>query len=313
MPDKSKLRSKLCYRKLYVVFFGLALVCVLISPLNALSAQAVLCGRTVPIELQTPGTDEMGLVGVWSGGRWNANVCGALVVETVSGNGKAQVTYIYGPTGPQSRMPWNALRRIALVSGGELTFVDDQGGHFAFRMQGGVLSAEFTDTRGRSLHAVFNKQQGMENDNGARVANEAPPRLHNPQQASTSQQRTPEPGDGLTITITPNPSPTALIVHGQIHNDTRTWRLIPKIRVAIRDAQENELAAKLVDAPIARLPAYATVPFETSFDVDEQATGVAASFVSDAGGLLPQPLPSPSLPNAGPVDCFIFNAERFCN
>jgi hypothetical protein len=124
---------------------------------RAEAAEALLCGRTVPFDLSAS-PDDRGFVGVWLGGRWNANICGALIVERAAG-GMADVIYVYGPSGPRSRMPWNSLHRTARLAGDELTFRDDQGGTFMFRLMGSLMTARFVDSQGRSLQTTLQKEE----------------------------------------------------------------------------------------------------------------------------------------------------------
>jgi hypothetical protein len=120
------------------------------------AAQAILCGRPVSFDMpEAPG--DHGFVGVWQGGQWNANICGALVVERAAGD-LAEIIYVYGPSGPRSRMPWNALHRTAHIAGNELTFRDDQGGTFVFRLVGSEMAARFIDFRGRSLQTLLQRE-----------------------------------------------------------------------------------------------------------------------------------------------------------
>jgi hypothetical protein len=121
------------------------------------AAQAVLCGRTVSFDLPAAAPNDEGFVGVWSGGTWNANTCGALIVQRTDRD-RAEVIYIYGPSGPHSRMPWNSLYRTALIAGNELTFRDNEGGSFSFRLNGRTLGASFRDSKGHSLHATLGKE-----------------------------------------------------------------------------------------------------------------------------------------------------------
>lgn len=149
-------------RRTWTVLFAAVLAAVLSVPgmSRADAAQAVLCGRPVSFDMQGS-PDDRGFVGVWLGGRWNANICGALIVER-AGSGVAAVIYVYGPSGPRSRMPWNSLHRAAHIAGDELTFRDDQGGTFVFRLAGSVMAARFIDSRGRSLQTTLQKEETEE-------------------------------------------------------------------------------------------------------------------------------------------------------
>jgi hypothetical protein len=146
----------------------------------------------------------------------------------------------------------------------------------------------------------------------------------------------PPAGDGLTVRVIPDR--TAISVKGEIRNEANSVRGVPKLRVAITDANNHELAMKIVDAPVDHLDAGAMATFETTFEPNDQATGVAVTFVvpkssppappvtteSNADALTrahPNPhshrRPSATMdrnaPVAPTVDCFIFNGERHCD
>ena len=149
-------------RRIWTALIAIAIGAALSVPgmPRADAAQAVLCGRMVSFDMQ-PSPDDRRFVGVWLGGQWNANICGALIVERAVGS-VADVIYVYGPSGPQSRMPWNSLHRVAHIAGGELTFRDDQGGTFVFRLIGSVMAARFIDSRSRSLQTMLQKEETEE-------------------------------------------------------------------------------------------------------------------------------------------------------
>src|SRR5581483_1707967 len=97
---------------------------------------AVLCGRRVEYGFERSAI-RSGLLGVWAG-NWNnsARLCGGLIVESLHGDGTAEVIYVYGPSQPESRLAWKQQRRIGVVKEGRLTFEDDQGSLFVFEMIG---------------------------------------------------------------------------------------------------------------------------------------------------------------------------------
>jgi hypothetical protein len=131
---------------------------------NSYGAQIALCGKAVSYDsnaAQGSTQQQRDFIGVWSGGIWNSNVCGALIVESVGYDGSATVTYVYGPAGARTKVAWKALRRTALVRSGELKFDDDQGGHFTFWPAGGSLQGRFVDAKGRSLQTVLTRERDV--------------------------------------------------------------------------------------------------------------------------------------------------------
>ena len=90
-------------------------------------------------------------------------------------------------------------------------------------------------------------------------------------------------GEGLRIS-TPAPTRTGagLTIEGDISNPTTTGRTVPRLRIALRDTDKNELEAKIIDPPVARLEPGATAHFKTSFEhPSDRATDVAVTFTAD--------------------------------
>jgi Trypsin-like peptidase domain len=127
------------------------------SPMTA----TVLCGREVSYFLNETATNEVysKFVGVWTG-LWNnaSRLCGALVVEKVSPDGTAEVTYIFGPSRPGTAISWKRQHSIGVIrADGKLSFRDDQGSTFVFTMENQrVLTGLFGGATGR-LNADFEK------------------------------------------------------------------------------------------------------------------------------------------------------------
>jgi predicted Zn finger-like uncharacterized protein len=88
------------------------------------------------------------------------------------------------------------------------------------------------------------------------------------------------PGAGLEISR-PAPIRTAagLVIEGSVTNAAGTPRLVPKLRVALRDSSQKELEFKVIDPPVARLLPGETARFKASFDKpSDQANDVAVTF-----------------------------------
>jgi predicted Zn finger-like uncharacterized protein len=90
-----------------------------------------------------------------------------------------------------------------------------------------------------------------------------------------------EPAKGLEIKVMPSRTADSLVIDGDINNTAGTARKVPKLRVALRDANKKELDAKVIDPPVERLLPGATAHFSTSFEhPNPNAAGVAVTFVT---------------------------------
>jgi len=118
------------------------------------ASTAIVCGKSVEF---IEGTGDTEFVGVWTG-NWNnrAALCSGLIVENIDPDGAANVIYVYGP-GPGSRLSWKQQHRAGVLSGGVLSFEDDQGS--TFRFNSGIpqkLDATFVGGSGH-LTGMFEK------------------------------------------------------------------------------------------------------------------------------------------------------------
>jgi predicted Zn finger-like uncharacterized protein len=96
------------------------------------------------------------------------------------------------------------------------------------------------------------------------------------------------PGQGLELReVTPsrgadNGVPT-LAINGQVANVSNSPRPVPKLRVALRDANNKELQSWVVSVTDESLAPGASVPFHTTISQPpERATGVIVSFMASA-------------------------------
>ncbi len=88
-------------------------------------------------------------------------------------------------------------------------------------------------------------------------------------------------GAGLRVTVDPARTPDSLVVNGKITNTAPTAREIPRLRVALRDGNNAEVASQVIDPPRFSLAPGATTGFSTVFkNPDSAATGVAVTFAS---------------------------------
>ena len=122
--------------------------------------RSVLCGRTVDYIVDDTGVAEpyRSFLGVWTGAVWNSGICGSLIVERVENDGTAKIQYIYGPM-PGKQFPWRAQRHTGAIGYGRLTFQDEEGGNFIFRLKDqNILDAHFTSAQGGTLETVLTRE-----------------------------------------------------------------------------------------------------------------------------------------------------------
>jgi predicted Zn finger-like uncharacterized protein len=87
-------------------------------------------------------------------------------------------------------------------------------------------------------------------------------------------------GAGLKIEkVAPARTPDGLMIEGEITNTGKTARVVPRLRVALRDAAEKEVEFKVIDPPTPQLQPGAVAHFKTPFEhPDDAATGVVVTF-----------------------------------
>lgn len=132
------------------------------QPVAPTSARtAAVCGREVDYSPDMEAADHPygRFVGVWTG-TWNtaSRLCGAMVISKIETDGTADILYVYGPTGPGTRLTWRQQHVSAVIQpDGKLVFRDDQGSAFTFEMENpSLLNAFFGGAAGR-LTAQFSK------------------------------------------------------------------------------------------------------------------------------------------------------------
>jgi predicted Zn finger-like uncharacterized protein len=86
--------------------------------------------------------------------------------------------------------------------------------------------------------------------------------------------------NGLVIRkIAPSRSGGGLVIAGEIANLSGTARKVPRLRLALEDAKEQELRAEIVEPPKAQLGPGESVQFQTAIaDPPGNATGVVVTF-----------------------------------
>ena len=87
---------------------------------------------------------------------------------------------------------------------------------------------------------------------------------------------------GLSVTVTPSRSGDSLVIDGDITNSASSARQVPRIRVALRDANKDEVDSKEISPPVGELAPGAKAHFTTGFDhPSAAATGVAVTFATE--------------------------------
>jgi len=86
-------------------------------------------------------------------------------------------------------------------------------------------------------------------------------------------------GPGLELgEVIPARTADGLIIEGDITNTGSTAREVPRLRVTLRDPNENEIQFKIIDPPTARLGPGESAHFKTSFDGADETATVKVSF-----------------------------------
>ena len=86
-------------------------------------------------------------------------------------------------------------------------------------------------------------------------------------------------GSGLELgEVIAAPTADGLIIEGDIANTGRMAREVPRLRVALRGADEKETQFKIIDAPKVQLEPGESAHFKTSFDNADATATVKVSF-----------------------------------
>ena len=106
------------------------------SPPPGAPAGRDFCGQSVSYRIANPATippPYQPFLGIWSDAAWTPQLCAALIVENVAGDGTATITYAFGPIGSAIRSPAGTLQGTGIVQDGELKFQNDDGSQFSFK------------------------------------------------------------------------------------------------------------------------------------------------------------------------------------
>ncbi len=120
----------------------------------------VFCGQTVTARAADPRSVPdryRQLVGIFSDAAWNAQLCAALVVETVSDDGTATITYAFGPLDTGNKTLGGVLHGTGIVKDGTLLFQNSDGSQYAFQPFYSDLSGKWTTPQGQTYEAIFKR------------------------------------------------------------------------------------------------------------------------------------------------------------
>lgn len=149
----------------------IALTCLLLATVSSANAQVALppgapesgrvfCEQNVSYRLADPATvaePHRRFLGAWSDAAWDANTCGALIVDNIDPDGTASIIYAFGPLGSSARVSGGVLNGSGVIRDGELRFQNSDGTQFAFRPGIVDLIGHMTTPNGQSFEAVFKK------------------------------------------------------------------------------------------------------------------------------------------------------------
>lgn len=96
-------------------------------------------------------------IGIWSDASWTPQLCAALIVENVTPDGTAAITYVFGPMGSNTKNSGGVLHGTGIIRDGQLLFQNSDGSQFAFRPLYADLDGRLTTPQGQSYSAVFKK------------------------------------------------------------------------------------------------------------------------------------------------------------
>ncbi|HYM71352.1 MAG TPA: hypothetical protein VET89_00105 [Stellaceae bacterium] len=140
------------------------------APAASPSPGRVFCDQNVTFQVAHPASvpeNYRQFLGIWSDAAWTPQLCAALIVESVTEDGTATVTYAFGPIGPVSRTPGGripgnrnpggVLRGTGIIRDGELRFQNNDGTQYAFKPFYADLAGRLTAPEGQTYEAVFKR------------------------------------------------------------------------------------------------------------------------------------------------------------
>ena len=117
------------------------------------------CGQNVTAQAADPRSVPdryRPFIGIFSDAAWN-KLCAALVVETVTADGSATITYAFGPLASGDKTQGGVLHGTGIIKDGALLFQNNDGSQYAFQPYYSDLSGKWTTPQGQSYQAVFKR------------------------------------------------------------------------------------------------------------------------------------------------------------
>jgi hypothetical protein len=120
----------------------------------------VFCGQTVTYHLADPAAAPetyRPFVGLWSDAAWTPQLCAALIVESITSDGTATITYAFGPISSGNQKSGGVLHGTGVIQDGELKFQNNDGSQYGFKPFYSDLVGHLTTAKGDSYEAIFKK------------------------------------------------------------------------------------------------------------------------------------------------------------
>jgi hypothetical protein len=96
-------------------------------------------------------------IGIFSDAAWNPQLCAALIVENIGGDGTATISYVFGPMTAGGKPPGGVLHGTGVVKDGALLFQNADGSQYAFQPYYADLAGRWTTPKGQTYDAIFKK------------------------------------------------------------------------------------------------------------------------------------------------------------
>ena len=120
----------------------------------------VFCGQAVTYHLADPATAPetyRPFIGLWSDAAWTPQLCAALIVESVTSDGTATITYAFGPIGSDNQKSGGVLHGTGVIQDGELKFQNNDGSQYGFKPFYSDIVGHLTTAKGDTYEAIFKK------------------------------------------------------------------------------------------------------------------------------------------------------------
>lgn len=118
------------------------------------------CGQTVTVQPTSPAAvpeNYRSFVGIFSDAAWNAQICAALIVESIASDGAATITYAFGPNVSGGKTPGGVLHGTGVIKDGALLFQNTDGSQYAFQPFYNDLAGKWTTPKGQTYEAIFKR------------------------------------------------------------------------------------------------------------------------------------------------------------